>query len=236
MAEDYCTPVLITKKMKIVMDIETLGKMDEIPLPPITCVCMLDMDNQNETFLKFYSVSFEDFKVNTETLLNTLDLAECIIGFNIVLFDLEYIQRFFHEKVSLQRLNVWVLKSIDPFLFTKCVFRQTCSLDHLLTLNKKQKKTGSGSNAICLAQDGKWEELLSYCMSDVKLTSSLFDNELGGFYLSDCVLVKWDLKKKSKFPKVAYLCMDGNQKILRCNSFQEIDFPHKSREDVCYEF
>lgn len=220
------------------MDIETLGKMEECPLPPITCACMLDLENKAETSLLFYKVDAEEFEKNKNLLLDTLDNADCIIGFNIMLFDLEYIKRFFCESVDHERLSRWILKSIDPFMFTKSVFRQTCSLDHLLTVNHQSQKTGSGSNAIQLALKGKWEELLAYCMTDVRLTGALFDNDLEGFFLSDFILVEWNLKKKSKFPKVRFPCLE-NKKDSSLQHFEwnypELDFLPKINEDVYYE-
>jgi len=226
------------KKMKIVMDIETLGRMNETPLPAITCACIMDMESGREISLRLYNVTAEELEINRTTLLDTLDLAECIIGFNIILFDLEYIQKWFVDQVSESRLNHWIQKSIDPFLFMKSVFKETCSLDHLLTINKKSQKSGSGSNAIVLANNGKWDELLDYCMTDVKLTASLFVNDLGGFYLSDSIFVEWNLKKISKFPKVAYLCMEETHNNIPREglSYEEVDFNLKSHGDASYEY
>ena len=154
---------------RLAVDIETLGLLFQKPLPSITCVCLYD--GAEEHALLFYGVPKAVFEANKETLLRLLDDAECIVGFNAILFDLEYIRRFF--KLSKLHLAIWVQKTVDPFHFMKQELLMTCKLQGLLAMNGLPCKSGSGLQAIIWAKQGSTQELLEYCMLDAKLTYDL---------------------------------------------------------------
>jgi len=179
----------------VAIDIETLGRLEEIPLPSITCICLFDgihkhtfrfywpgstniNNNKNET-VKTNDSNHESLgspdKIdkNINTVIAILDQAKFIAGFNAVLFDLEFIRRHFPELISEEKMSQWVAKCVDPFMCTKYILKQTCSLNDLLLLNGLESKSGSGKDAIILALDGKWNELSEYCMMDTVLTYQL---------------------------------------------------------------
>jgi len=152
----------------LALDIETLGLL-QTPLPALTCVCLYS--DQAEHRLRFYKVSEEVFEQNKTQLLDELDRATCLAGFNAVEFDLEFIRLFLH--VPDAQANAWMLKCIDPFMVAKHMLRTQCGLNHLLWLNGLPCKTGTGSDAIRLAEDERWDELLDYCLMDARLTYTL---------------------------------------------------------------
>jgi hypothetical protein len=43
----------------------------------------------------------------------------------------------------------------------------------LLKANNLESKTGSGLEAIKMAEQGRWQELSDYCMADVELTDKV---------------------------------------------------------------
>ena len=133
--------------MILAFDIETLGLLDKKPLPEITCVCLYD--GTTEYLLQFYNVEAEVRAQNTITLLSLLDSAKSLVGFNAVLFDLEFIKQTFG--ISKDRMSAWVRKTIDPFMFMKFVLNSTSAMDPLLKLNGLPSKIGSGVQAITLA-------------------------------------------------------------------------------------
>ena len=155
--------------MLVAFDIETLGKLSETPLPAITCVCLYDGNQEDR--LRFWKVSQETFMENKKKLLEWLDGASGLAGFNAVDFDLEYIRQFFG--IDEKQMRGWILKCRDPFMVCRHVLKNTCGLNHLLQINGLASKTGSGSNAIQLALDEKWDDLLDYCMMDTILTFEL---------------------------------------------------------------
>ena len=153
----------------LTLDIETLGLLHHDPLPEMTCVCLYDGDQQHS--LLFYGISAAEREANAQTLLKLLDEAPVLAGFNAVCFDLPFIGRSL--RVKQQRVDAWVAKCVDPFLGMRSTAGRTCKLQRLLDLNALGSKTGSGSDAIGLALDGRKEELLEYCMNDVLLTHRL---------------------------------------------------------------
>jgi len=151
---------------RVAVDIETLGLLFQKPLPSITCVCLYD--GHEEHSLVFYGVSAEQFDANRERLLTLLDDAECIVGFNAVLFDLEYIRRFF--KLSKLHLELWVRKTLDPYHYMTQELQHSCKLSTLLAMNGLESKSGSGLQAIVWAKTGLMDRVVAYCMRDARLT------------------------------------------------------------------
>lgn len=153
----------------LTLDIETMGLLHHLPLPPITCACLYNGTQRYQ--LVFFNIPEEEYKQNVITLLNLLDTADRLAGFNAVKFDLPYIAQ--QMQVTKQRLSGWIAKCIDPYIGMFTVLKQTCKLQRLLDLNNLGSKTGTGSDAIGLAKAGKMKELLDYCMMDVLLTHEL---------------------------------------------------------------
>ena len=86
-----------------------------------------------------------------ELFFSILDSGSVIIGFNVILFDLDYIKLFFGA--SQKQLSQWIQKTIDPFLVIKCVLNQTCPLNQLQAMNGMPTKTGSGLQAVHWAKE-----------------------------------------------------------------------------------
>ena len=186
--------------MALVIDIETLDLLHKIPLPEITCICMYDVEEKQQYKLQFWKISPEEKKRNTEIVVSLLDSAKCIIGYNIVLFDLEFIKCSF--QINESKLTSWVLKSIDLFMMQKFILKNSCSLNELLKINQLSCKTDCGQNAIILAKNDKWQELMDYCMSDVMLTYELFQNIDSNFNslikISDNCWISWSIRQPVK--------------------------------------
>jgi hypothetical protein len=154
----------------LAFDIETLGLLHESPLPEITCVCMCD-DNSSEYCFQIWGSP--DRLKNEEAVIQLLNDTCTIAGYNAVLFDLEYIRRGFVTSISDEQMTAWVRKCLDPFMYALCISATPCKLQRMLEMNNLASKTASGGDAIVMARDGRWEELLSYCLMDAKLTLAL---------------------------------------------------------------
>ena len=135
--------------MPLALDIETEGLMHQKPLPSITCVCLYD--GSKEYSFVFYKVDPALFEENKKSLLALLDASDRLIGFNAVLFDLEYIRRFFG--VPQTQLTAWVEKTVDPFMCMKLHLGMTCTLKAMLALNGLPSKSASGLQAIRWARE-----------------------------------------------------------------------------------
>ena len=166
----------------LTLDIETLGLMHQKPLPRITCVCLFDCVTRYSYML--YGVPQETYESNTKALLSLLDNAERLAGYNAVRFDLPFIA--LELGVEGQRLEAWKAKCTDPYIGLGSLLKRTCKLQLLLDVNNLGSKSGTGGNAITLAKEGRNDELLEYCMTDVLLTHDLcmmdiikFDDQRG---------------------------------------------------------
>ncbi len=154
----------------LAFDIETLGLLHETPLPEITCVCMCDDAGNDYCFQIWKSPQRIE---NEEAVIRLLDDTVTIAGFNAVLFDLEYIRRGFVTSVSDDKMSSWVRKCLDPFMYALCITCTPCKLQYMLDMNNLASKTASGGDAITMALEGAWGELLDYCLMDAKLTLAL---------------------------------------------------------------
>lgn len=215
----------------VAFDIETLERLHIVPLPPITCICLLDNEENKEYKLRFWKISADEYETNKKIVIDLLDNASCIIGYNAVLFDLEFIKQSFG--ISETKMTKWVCKTIDLFMLCKYVLKSTCKLDTLLTINKLSNKTGSGKDAITLAMDERWQELLDYCMSDTRLTMSLF-SECPSIQVSDVLQVKWMIfSDGDRFPKLEWKQDNKLYTVNKTEIFDSIALPFI--DDVTYE-
>ena len=154
----------------LAFDIETLGLMDEVPLPEITCVCMYD--GTTEYKIQIWKVPDEaQRRQNIQQVISLLDDADTIAGFRAVYFDLEFIKRSFD--IPDKQMTRWVRKCVDPYMHAQFITGTPCKLQKFLDMNGLESKTGNGGDAITLAHEGQWEKLLDYCLMDAKLTYNL---------------------------------------------------------------
>jgi hypothetical protein len=157
----------------VAFDIETLGLLHEVPLPEITCVCLYSgpHDPEGDEQLRLWRLPPEERIINVTRIIQRLDAADVIAGFNAVLFDLEFLRRALH--IDDDRALRWVLKCVDPYMVARFIVGESCGMNYMLSLNGLEGKTGSGKEAIAMAQNDEWPALLSYCRMDAKLTYDL---------------------------------------------------------------
>ena len=183
--ENKWTPAKIPDKPKyIVLDIETQG-LKPLYLEKVTCICAKASDG--ETFSKV--MTHPNFDVNDKKgLVN----------------DEGYLLEFFFQWLSKRPAKHYFLvtkngKIFDiPFLFIRNVLRYgydplndlpMINYDHLdlqeITSRRVSlqcmaeilgctPKSGTGSNAIKLWNERRYDELKEYCMQDVDVTEEVF--------------------------------------------------------------
>ena len=155
--------------MHVAVDIETLGLLHERPLPPITCVCMYD--GERAWSLRTWRLPEAELARNRQCVIDVLDGAARIVGYNSVLFDLEFMRRSWGLDDA--RVLRWQLKCVDPYHTMRLLYGGGGKLQTMLTLNDLGSKTGTGGDAIALAREDQWDELLAYCLVDARLTYDL---------------------------------------------------------------
>jgi hypothetical protein len=110
-----------------------------------------------------------------EQLVEAFDAAESLCAFNGVRFDLP----FLYKALRLPEATVagWMVKTTD--ILEACrlqVFgpRHTFGLNLLCQHNGVPMKSSSGCEAVRMAAQGRWQELLDYCADDVRILCDLY--------------------------------------------------------------
>jgi hypothetical protein len=159
----------------LAFDLETTGLNNKVH--HITVASIYDLDTDTNLVFRFIELDpdhkgmvkyKEGVSDDIEEFLSRLDKAEMLCTFNGIGFDLPFLQAQF--KVSNERMTSYVLKTFDIFEYSRRVFNRTFGLNLLLELNGFEVKSGNGMQAVIYAQEGKWEELESYCADDSRLT------------------------------------------------------------------
>lgn len=161
--EEPCTLNIHTLYM-LSFDIETTGLS---PADSITCACIYDpIQHIQKTYIFPLGDSIDDF-------LYHLNTADSLCAFNGARFDIPFIQRQWHLQED--QVQKWRLKLCDVYESCQQVFRKGFSLNQLLQYNGIPVKTGSGKEAIVLAEQEKWMELGEYCMQVLLTVSHAFE-------------------------------------------------------------
>ncbi|KAJ1466814.1 ribonuclease H-like domain-containing protein [Baffinella frigidus] len=163
--------------MVLAFDIETLGVNKTRDL--ITVISLYDPVAGISRVLRFVDLNeacevvyTDDYLDTVATLVEYLDNAEYLCGFNSVSFDIPFIQIQF--KLSNDTVQNWVLKCHDVLEISRRGFGRTFNLNSCLALNGVgDGKTGSGLEAVHQAQRGAFKELEQYCADDARLTYEL---------------------------------------------------------------
>jgi hypothetical protein len=110
-----------------------------------------------------------------DELLDLFDEAEVICAYNGLGFDLPVLRKHYGAgKAAAKRYMSHRLKMFDPMLhIARATDQPYVSLGKLLQSNNLEGKTGDGLQAIQLWEQGHREQLLQYCMHDVRQLAAL---------------------------------------------------------------
>ncbi len=114
-------------------------------------------------------------------LFQLFEQASCVIGFNIVSFDLPVLQAYYPGDIT-------QFQTFDLLDDIRVILGRRIGLNDLVSATLGKKKSGNGLQAIEYYRAGKIEELRQYCLDDTMLTMELFDygvknNEV--YYMSE---------------------------------------------------
>jgi DEAD/DEAH box helicase domain-containing protein len=159
---------------RIVLDLETKSSFDEaggrnaVEKLGVSVVGLYRYDSDSyETYVE------KDFG----QLQNLLIDSSLIVGFNIVYFDLPVLQPYLS-------IDVKKLPTCDIMLSLQEKLGFRVGLDAVASATLGTGKTATGLDAIKFYKEGRWEELKSYCLSDVKVTKEIFDFGLKNRHVS----------------------------------------------------
>ena len=151
----------------LAFDIETTGL--RIGEDRVTCACAYDPSAGVER--GFNLARGPEEGDDAEEFFGLLDRADRLCAFNGVAFDVPFLQAQYG--LCERRVRAWVDKLFDVYALSRRHLRRGFSLNALLGANGLECKTGKGSDAVALAREGRWDELLSYCMHDARQTHAV---------------------------------------------------------------
>jgi DNA polymerase III epsilon subunit-like protein len=149
---------------RIVFDLETQKSFQEVEgrKPGLLKVSLVGI-YQYETGQ--YRAFLEDELPELERILAASSL---LIGFNSRRFDMEVLAPYF--TTPLERFT-----QLDIMDNVTRLLGHRLSLDALASATLGTKKTGSGLDALKYYKEGRWEELATYCLHDVRITKELYE-------------------------------------------------------------
>ncbi len=114
-----------------------------------------------------YSTARGDYKIYGEKqvndLLNELQRADLVVGFNILRFDYEVLHGY-------TPFDLTQLPTLDMLVDLQNTLNHRLSLDSIATATFGVEKTAEGLQAIEWFKEGKMLEIAEYCCYDVKIT------------------------------------------------------------------
>ena len=153
------------KDKRVVLDLETKNTFDAVGgrnhLEKLGISVVGLYQYETDTYTAFLE---KDFGV----LQNILIDASLIVGFNHVYFDMPVLQPYLS-------VDVKKLPCFDIMLDLQKILGHRVGLDAVASATLGTGKTASGLDAIKFYQEGRWDELKAYCLSDVKITKDVFE-------------------------------------------------------------
>lgn len=134
---------------------------------------------------------------------DALNKADILVGFNHLSFDNNLIKaNNFEIPSTIRHYDILVEMWNAVGLGTEFVYPHSAgfSLDQTCKVNGIGEKSGTGANAAILWQRGKYQEVIDYCLNDVKLTLELLRNiqENDGWILNPKTKIKLPVIKENK--------------------------------------
>jgi hypothetical protein len=160
-----CIYIDPTLRSMVAFDIETHGLKPIVK--PITAAAVYNGCGLSKVFV-FKGKDKEADMLLREEFLAILDEAPLLCSFNGIRFDIPYIIKDWGLDPA--RAHGWVRKTVDVFEACKLGLQQTFKLAQLLAVNNMESKTGTGAEAVILAQEEQWDKLGAYCLQDTRLT------------------------------------------------------------------
>jgi len=149
---------------KIVFDIETknffpdVGSNNPADLD-ISVVCI--HDSENDEYL-----SYTEDKLSE--LWPIIERADVLIGFNSDHFDVPLLNKYYPG-------NLTAIKSIDLMAYIKKSLGHRLSLQNVSNATLGLSKSAQGHQAAKWYKEGKIQEIIDYCIQDVRVTKGVYD-------------------------------------------------------------
>lgn len=156
----------------VVFDIETRNTFDEVESSDpvaldISVVCAYSSKSKEYT-----SYLVEDLP----KLWPLLEKADMLVTFNGDHFDIPILNKYYAG-------DLMQIKSLDLLKEIKNSLGRRIKLDDIATATLGTKKSAHGLQAIKWWREGKIDEIIKYCIDDVKITKDVFEYALENKHL-----------------------------------------------------
>jgi len=156
---------------EVILDLETQrafvesGKYDPKKLGvSYVGICQRTMDSEERGSGELSGF----FKNQLGGLWPILEQADRIIGFNIMGFDLPVLSEYYLGDTA-------SFPTLDILEEVKKIVGHRVSLDAIAKETLGIEKSGTGLDALLYYEQSRFEELASYCLSDVRITRDVYD-------------------------------------------------------------
>lgn len=151
---------------KIIFDIETDGIITNVNgkdvFPNMYVVCIYDSGTD-----KYTSYKQEELK----NLWPILEKADLLIGYNSDSFDIPILNRYYSGDLS-------KIASLDLLSEIKNSLGRRLKLDSVAEATLGRKKTAHGTLAMEWWKQGRYDDVIKYCIEDVRLTKDIYEYAL----------------------------------------------------------
>jgi len=154
------------KKDKIVLDLETKKTFDEVGghhNKHLLGVSLVGIYSYNRD--QYRGFREEEFGELLEILKNT----ELLIGFNSISFDLPVLQPYYKD------FQLDTIPHLDIMAEVVHALGHRLKLESVAMSTLGYGKSGSGLDAIKYFRENDWDNLIRYCLDDVKVTKEVYD-------------------------------------------------------------
>jgi len=156
----------------IIFDIETQNTFDEVGSSnpadlDISVVCIYD--SETDEYMSF----LED---ELDALWPILEAADRIVGYNSEHFDLPLLNKYYMGDLS-------KIHHIDLMRDIQEVIGRRIKLDDIASATLGTKKSADGLQAVLWWKQGNIEDIVKYCIQDVKVTKGVFDHAVENGFL-----------------------------------------------------
>ena len=151
---------------KIIFDIETDGIITNVNgkeiFPNMYVVCIYDSETDN-----YSSYTKEQLK----DLWPILEKADLLIGYNSDFFDTPILNKYYSGDLS-------KIASLDLLDEIKKSLGRRLKLDSVAEATLGRKKTGHGLEAMEWWKQGRYDDVIKYCIEDVRITKDIYEYAL----------------------------------------------------------
>lgn len=148
---------------EIVLDIETQNIFadvnNDIRGLKVSVVCLYD----------YATDTFQSFKEDElKNMWPLLEQADRIIGYNSIFFDIPVLNNYYAG-------DLLKLPQLDMLVEIKKNLGNRLKLNDVAKATLKIEKSGEGLQAVQWYKEGNWDDLIKYCMDDVKITRDVYE-------------------------------------------------------------